>query len=478
MRKVARIIGKVLLWTGAVSLAVILVLFAINFHDEEPSDDLKALLSLPVRRTLPEQNIYVALRGIGAAAGQSPMTAGLKAIADEDRLAAMPATERPAAFDELERARGPGLPFHGKVDFCRGYPGTCWFGMAARRVKLQDLRNANQELYRRYLALFGLTTYEETVLPSPVAGVAYAPAELHRLFLASVAADALSATSVEERRLAIEPLEQDVRLWRNVLVGQGSLISKLVAQNMLCRDFAQLADLISDPDFDVMSVADVVQNTIGQIGAADWKLADAFCFEFRSIDVGWQELDVGTKAESTLSKVSGWSANRPWWGPFAMRATAALLKIQATRNLSARITLHLRRVADSDPAGLLEAMAEFHRWEDTEIYAWSRYAYNPVGHILFAIGRERFRDQFMLRSYDRLAYQHLLRLTLAARLAGIQGDGVSIFVSQHAAWSHHPVSGIAAKWDPKARTLAVDLLDPEANTPAAARTWLESAPRP
>ena len=67
-----RIIG----WGVLALLCLFFVALAINARDERPSSEALALLQLPVNPYRPEENIYVALAGFEAPAGQSVVAAG------------------------------------------------------------------------------------------------------------------------------------------------------------------------------------------------------------------------------------------------------------------------------------------------------------------------------------------------------------------------------------------------------------------
>jgi hypothetical protein len=60
----------------ALALLFIAVVFALNAFDEELTPETNAMLVPPVNRYRSDDNIYVALRGFDAPAGQSIIEAG------------------------------------------------------------------------------------------------------------------------------------------------------------------------------------------------------------------------------------------------------------------------------------------------------------------------------------------------------------------------------------------------------------------
>lgn len=376
----------------------------------------------------------------------------------------------PGALAQMTNGHQPTLSFSGKIDFCRGYPGSCWFDMASHRAEIAELRRANQELYLRYLHLHTLAAYEETGRASIIGSVPMVPADLSRLFRASVAAQALSAHTTVERRLALDGLNHDVAMWRRVMVGNGPLVSKLVAQNMVCQDFALLADMLSDRDFNVESVAPEVHRILAAVKLADWKIGGALANEFRNTDTIWQQMGGSARDGSLFTKARGWPTDQPWWAPAASRVISVLLKPEATRNLNARLTRQLERVAEAPPGELLQSIAQFHHWEETEAFAWWRYPYNPVGRFLAQMPEDVY-DSYFMRVYDRAAYQSLVQLMLSARLAGVHGVEVQTFAAEHPEMSRHPASGKPAIWDSKLRTLSLQPLDSRGNLRPTVRTW-------
>src|ERR1700688_2491896 len=81
-----RIVG----WGVLALLCLFFVALAINARDQRPSPEALALLQLPVNPYRPEENIYVALAGFEAPAGQSMVAAGQAKIAHyNDQIDAM-----------------------------------------------------------------------------------------------------------------------------------------------------------------------------------------------------------------------------------------------------------------------------------------------------------------------------------------------------------------------------------------------------
>jgi uncharacterized SAM-binding protein YcdF (DUF218 family) len=76
-----RVVGRIALWGALALFALLLAALGINAFDERPSPQALALLQPPENPYRPEENIYVALAGFDAPAGQSVVAAGQAKIA-------------------------------------------------------------------------------------------------------------------------------------------------------------------------------------------------------------------------------------------------------------------------------------------------------------------------------------------------------------------------------------------------------------
>ena len=114
MRTFLRRAIRLFAWTAAtlVTLALLLVVYAflINGFDEPLSPKAKALLAEPPHTARPEDNLYVAMMGFQAPAGESPITAGQQRVdrynaavdrmlVDLDAAVAFNATDMPRTIE-------------------------------------------------------------------------------------------------------------------------------------------------------------------------------------------------------------------------------------------------------------------------------------------------------------------------------------------------------------------------------------------
>jgi hypothetical protein len=70
------------------------------------------------------------------------------------------------------------------------------------------------------------------------------------LFLADFVLRMQSLDQIQQK-LALAGFEADLRTWRQMLIGDGSLIAKMVAISYLQTDYLVLGDLIADRSIDL-----------------------------------------------------------------------------------------------------------------------------------------------------------------------------------------------------------------------------------
>jgi hypothetical protein len=143
----------------------------VNAHDEDLTPQARTLLTPPPNPYKPEDNIYLALLGLDAPAGQSVITAG-EARVDfyNQHLDSVLHDPSPTAVTDFLHASEttPHLEFKGDCNFIQPLNTSVWDEAASHREQVEKMLADNRELYERYLALHGIHGYYETVRPSYV----------------------------------------------------------------------------------------------------------------------------------------------------------------------------------------------------------------------------------------------------------------------------------------------------------------------
>jgi hypothetical protein len=449
------IVGRILKWAGIgvgslILLAVILfaIAYAINMRDEPLTPGTLALLQPPPNPYRPEENLYIALAGFEAPAGESVVAYGQARI---DRYNAhLDALLRDPMAVPTERPDPRSLQFKGTFEFPPP-ANSYWNEIPAHRQDIEKLLADNRELYERCLALHQLPGYFQTARPSIFVPMAYLPTNVRPLFLASVV---LRMRSDDPRRQqqALADLEDDLRLWRVMLAADGSFLSKMVAISYLHADEQLLADAIADPHASIPVGAHDAQVVAPLFPLDDWNIGGAYAGEFRVEQMILEQLHYAYQSGWTLPAPPDVGRIERWSGRISDRIGDHFLQFNATQNLFAEQVDRLRRAAAPAAA----------RPRPYDPFSTIRFIYNPVGKILASIAVPGW-DGYARRAWDGAAFQRLLRLSYEIRRQRIDAAGIASFMKQHPEWSTHPSDRRSFLWDSAAGTIRVQTLGKEGN---------------
>ena len=103
------------------------------------------------------------------------------------------------------------------------------------------------------------------------------PTDVRNLFLASVSLRLQSGDEVQIQS-ALKSLRQDIDLWHRMFIGEGTLISKMLAVSFLQTDSLILSDMIADPR---AAIPQNMNEYLPQFDLSDWNIRNAFAAEFR-----------------------------------------------------------------------------------------------------------------------------------------------------------------------------------------------------
>jgi hypothetical protein len=425
-----------------IPLALLLAWLAINLVDEPLTAQAKAILTAPLDPYPAGDNIYVGMMGFDAPTGQLMIRTGQMRIEAYnlalDRLLASPSAA--AAFAQAQ-SRSARLAFQGSL-MAGAKPASVptlslWEFVKTHRARLASVLGRNQELYRRYLTLHGLTGYFETEKPSALAPLAVIPPGVHSLFLAQVA-NRIQIGSAVEQSAALVDLARDVRMWQTVLDGTGGMLSKMLAAGALHDDFLLTGDMVTDPQCDQAFLRDVGHSLLTPFPARDWAIGGAYDHEMR-LFVSFLR---GFKRGPPRQDGSDLDPAR-WPALLADRLALQLFKYDATVNLEAERTGRLRALADGDPATFSRRQQAFADWERRRL---SGFLYNPFGRILLRLGT--LNGDFPQQVYDVAALQRLVYLAYLVRHRQIARENVAVFMRDHPPWSTQPLDAKPLSWDP------------------------------
>ncbi|MGA7823589.1 MAG: hypothetical protein WCA14_05300 [Steroidobacteraceae bacterium] len=445
------IVGRILKWAGIgvgslILLAVILfaIAYAINMRDEPLAPGTLALLQPPPNPYRPEENLYIALAGFEAPAGESVVAYGQARI---DRYNAhLDTLLRDPMAVPTERPDPRSLQFNGKFEFPSS-ANSYWNEIPPHRQEVEKLLAEDRELYERYLALHRLRGYFQTARPSVFVPMAYLPTNTRQLFLASVVLR-MRSDDPRARQQGLADLEDDLRLWRVMLAADDSLLSKMLAIAYLHADEQLLADAIADPHSSIPVGPDDAQGVAPLFPPDDWSVGNVYR---REMPVHLSFLE-----QARAMGRSGWDPpDAGWLQRFSNRISYNFLKINATENLYAQQLDRLTRAAAPGTVGSAGAAAG-------NPFATIRMVYNPIGKFLAALTEDGFAG-YPARAWDGAAFQRLLRLSYEIRRQRIDAAGIASFMKQHPEWSTHPSDGRSFLWDSAAGTIRVQTLGKESN---------------
>jgi hypothetical protein len=416
---------------GALFLAALLV----NAHDEALAPEVRALLTPPANPYGARDNIYVALQGFDAPPAESVIAAGEARIEHYNRnVDAALRDPSPASVEGLTPQDAHRLVFRGDVSFIRPLESSVWSEAPQHEQQIEKLLEDNHELVERYLDLILLRGYYETARPSALLPYPAAPNEVRRLFLAQLALQ-MRARSHFQRQLGLAELEGDIRLWRRVLTGEGTLLWKMLAIAFLQSDYLLLADLVADPWTDLAPGEQYAESLVPLFDAGDFDLGKAFAAEFR-VQLATLRGPDGEARRGTQG----------WLERAGGRMTEHFLKLNATENLLATETLRWMAAA-ADPAKFYQTSSVSVAGSTEQPRVWLLpLSYNPLGKLLAAVVTQPYRH-YPPRAWDEAGLQRLVRLGYEIRQRRVAPADLAAFVRAQPQWSTHPADGRAFLWD-------------------------------
>jgi hypothetical protein len=462
MRRLLRRAVLAFAYTAAalISLALLALIYAfiINCRDESLMPQAQALLAEPPHTVHPEDNLYVALMGFQAPAGESPATAGQHRIErynaaldgmliDPDRAAAFNAADQPAKLEC-------------KCDSKLWSPLTTslWETAKTHRVDLQQAKLANAVLFDRYRALHAFRAYDETARPSLQWPIGLVPPTLRTLYLADIAAR-FQIGSTAQQHEALQDLAADIALWRMVLTSQKTLLSTMITSATLRADELLLADLIADPATDLTKSDSDLKALVRPFETADWRLDKTFAAEYRATDAVLRpEVLSHMPIDATSASPLRWFKQQ--WNALGMH----FFKLHATENLRAEQIAHDIALSTVDLEHYTSQLTSYRDWASHD-QAVHRLAvlYNPMGRLLTSIARGAYGD-YQTRLFDTAALQRLPICTFEIRTQHVTAHAVPAFLTQHPEWCSHVIPGHPFHWNPDTHELTVEPLG-EGNNP-------------
>jgi hypothetical protein len=451
LAKILRIAAKIT--GGLIAFVVLFVLacFILNSIDAPLGPQAKALLTPPTNPYSPDGNIYLAMAGLEGAAERPIIETGQERIEAYNRALDSMLLNPEAALDLNKQWDAAKLKVDGDVEEL-GHPRTSsiWTATKTHRQDVSALLTSNRRLYQRYLSLYRLQGYYETARPSFMSPVISPPQSLRTLFLADVA-NRIQTGTPRQQREALNDLQQDLQLWRAVLKGDGTLVSKMLSVAFLHTDMILLADLITDPATDLKSLEDVLEPVVLPFDLKDYRIGNTFAAEFRATASVYKSI-------TAPNELTGSMASSNWRNRIGNAFEAHFFKLNATENIGAAVAAQRVSLGNSNPSEFYVNREAYREWlVQNEPRLSPALLYDPIGKILVKLAVPQ-NDEYYLRAYDVAAYQRLVYLAYQLNRQHIADADIPAFLKAHTEWSTHPVDGAGFGWNPQLSELTVNTL--------------------
>lgn len=476
MRNTARWLTQGVLLVVGLLFLLVAAFLVVNAFDESLSPEAAALRARRPNPYTAEDNLDIALLAF-----DRPQAASALAYA-QARMSALQEDER--ELYNNPRSDSPRTELPGQLKYqeqgnrlCSFMTADCWTTLGSRTGDIQARLDANRELYRRYLALFGAKGYYE-VEPENIYNFLFFPGEVRHLFLADVALQVKTGTPAAQRQ-ALALLQQDCAMLRRILVGDSELTRKLMSVRLLQVTYALLADIVADPNVDVAGLSTGIEAILNTVQESDWRVGRAYAYEFRH---GAHLMEMVHARPAQESFLEFWARmdddpdvhppRAHWWTPILVRVDRYAYQHNATLNLLAEKSLRYAQVADTEPGRLLSVQQAHRQWAAGITKLGWRYFYNPLGKFEVAMSGI-LDDDLVLGVYDVLAYERLVKLSYEIRKGGIKRDGIGQFIAAHPELAKHVVTGEPAAWNSAKRELSIVPARPDS---FFSRRWRFSVP--
>lgn len=423
----------------AILLAPVIAIVIYNRIDEAPS-----ALALQYGQTgssvADENNAWLALVGIGAAADQAPLDWARQWVAAQNEGAAVPPVPLPQ--------RAPDIELYGIAEHCPHRMVRCleWSEWNSHGIeKLASANSLRLERYERVLKLTGWQDLLEPRLDSPTPE-GFQTARLYIDVQALALLRAIESDDAVALNSAFGRIYAHARFWSNVAGQADSMIAAMVAAaqiNQAQRLGAELADRLRA---DQLAGIDGTLNALLAIDptAIDWQGAMG----------GEHRLFANTLDDS----IGFWAALSK--GQISEALMGLFYAPQATRNLHAHLT-HLISLYLAAPLPQREAAQEpLARFSESLMPPLSEaaripgyFSHNAVGKILIAIAVPAWKN-YGDRVWDYEAIRRASALKLRAISNDVDPDEMLAFIGTQPLvdpWTQQPFD-----WNPLRREVGFE----------------------
>ena len=423
-----RIVLKILKWLTLVFVTLVIVMFAINWSDQEPSPATVEMESLLKEGSeIPdEDNGFVFAVGLSAPQGSDPVRSGAECIAKLNAAIQKETINFKTDLDCWEHSslkddnstisiifNACRSPLHGK---------DCEEALQENEKGIIQLLKEKSRFLELYLELLQRNKWHPTTefsiyMPLPYYG---SVGEGQQMLLLKAWHLAGQGKVEELQKL----LNQDAKFWRVVMSSSSMLIDKMLATAFLTRHFAisnlvlrrlhsSGAPLIVPKIWRVPIAGDEL--SIKKAMAGEWAFSRAILKE--TIDPRtffiWDGYDPSDEERTIIDE-------------WLLGITSHFLLPQATQNEYAEMLLQLVEILDVPVDQFPSALQR----EDAYVEQFNLYSlYNPIGHILVGVGMPSYSG-FAERVYNLEGVRRAALVTVQLRKKGVVVNQIDSVLSQ------------------------------------------------
>lgn len=427
-----RVILKLFKSLTLVFMALVIVMFAINWSDQEPSPAAVEMESLLEEGShIPdEDNGFVFAMGFQAPRGDDPVRSGSECIA---KLNAAVKKQNINFDTDLECWDQPssecdetiithafnacGLPMRGE---------ECEKALREKKQAITQFLESESWLLDRYLELLKRDQWHSTTeysifMPMPYYGEV---GKVQKMLLLKAWQLSGQGKSVEVQSL----LNQDAKFWRAIMSSSHLLLDKMVAAGFLARHFAfsnlvlrrlqQMDVQVLVPDAwlvpferDELSLK---RTMAGELAFFTNILLETKIYRTVSMDGS------DTSSPKQISVIDKWLVD----------INSHFLLPQATQNAQAEHLLKLARMLDASPRQLPQALKQVDAYVE-ELASDSNLLtpYNPIGNVLVRVAVPAYSG-YAEKIYDLEGVRRAALVTVQLRKKGIEVNQVESELSQ------------------------------------------------
>jgi hypothetical protein len=422
-----------LIIAGCVSALVIVPVFVylslLGFYDENPSEQMLAVISKPTPEVVKSGNAWLAFLGFDAPDSIDPFEFGtqkMRRLEQKISSGEIYSLEKAAQTDESY----PSFKVKGDLPkLNKAYNSGALKYARSNSKKVEKLIRENRDLVDRYEALRQYTEYAEPVDYSfytqfPKLTLIRDAQYLWRLKLARL-------YDKGNKEAAVRALKDDIFFWSFIAKNSRIVIGKLIAITCLNSDFKLAAELGANPASNLKQYT-ALSDMLRPFNKDETLMTEAFIGELRAM---LKVVEITNESARTKGRMG-----------FKLNATRNRVYENWTRALA--LSKSNSQEYAKEVAALKGSSNVDHRFSIARLY-------NPAGEALAGLA-EINAYRYIERGHELEGLRRLALLKILLRTEKISQSDIEKFLDSRKADLGNPYTGEPMKWDPKQQSLYFD----------------------